>query len=191
EIPGKFYEKAEKKYGGIEQQLSKKTLKYLSKLQRQENKLNKKLATLDSAAGLVNTTAINTRYEEMKGMLKGKVPKANLDQYNAYIDTLSTSLAFLTKYKDIAGKVKFPTEALDQLKGQLNQAEKVKEFIAERKEQLKQTLSQYTKIPAGLQKQYTRISKTAYYYKAQVNAYKEMLSDPDKIEEKAIAVLTS
>ena len=190
QIPGNFYAKAAKKYAAIDKKLSQKTLSYLKRLQRQENKFDKKLSALDSTAGAVNTSAINDRYEEMKGKLAGKASKVNLNQYNAYIDTLSTSLNFLEKYKGIAGKVKLPREALDKLKGQLNQTKKVKEFIAQRKEQMKQVLSKYTKIPAGLQKQYAQISKTAYYYSAQVKEYKELLSDPKKIEEDALSVLS-
>ncbi|MDB5221578.1 MAG: hypothetical protein JWN83_245, partial [Chitinophagaceae bacterium] len=56
-------------------------------------------------------------------------------------------------------------------------------------EQIKQLLSKYTNIPKGLQKQYQQLSKTAYYYSAQVKEYKELLKDPKKIEKKALALL--
>ena len=82
-----------------------------------------------------------------------------------------------------------PSEALDKLKSKLNESDKIKEFIEQRKQQIKDQLSKYTHIPSSLKNQYASIQKTAYYYKAQVSQYKAMLKDPKKIEEKAIGVL--
>ena len=190
-IPHNFLAKVQKKYSGIEESLDKKTTKYLQKLQRQEKKLQRKAGDINSgvSGALPNIDSTYLAFTSKLSEKEAAIKKVNLHQYNSYIDTLSTSLSFLEKYKGLADKVKLPSEALDKLKDKLNQTEKVKEFIAQRKQQMKQLLSKYTKVPAGLKKQYERISKTAYYYSAQVKEYKDMLHDPKKIEEKTVALL--
>jgi hypothetical protein len=194
-LPGNFLAKIQKKYSSIEKNLAKKTTKYLAKMQRQEKKLQRKALKSDSA--YIPKTNIDSIYsaftdklsQGQSSAINGKLPVVHLNQYNAYIDTLSTSLAFLQKYKGLEDKLKAPTEALDQLKSKLNQTDKIKEFIAQRKQQLKEELSKYTHIPSSLKNQYADIQKTAYYYSAQVKEYRDMLKDPKKIEEKAISVL--
>jgi len=185
-LSGNFLAKIQKKYSGIEHSLNKKTTKYLQKLQRQEKKLQRKAGNdtsrIDDDIDSTYSVFINGISEKSKA-----VKKVNLGQYNAFADTLTTSLDFLQKYKGLEEKVKLPAEALDKLKEKLNQTEKVKEFIAQRKQQMKDVLSKYTKVPASLKKQYERLSKTAYYYTAQVKEYRDMLSDPKKVEEKTLA----
>lgn len=188
-ISGNFLAKIQKKYSGIEHSLNKKTTKYLQKLQRQEKKLQRKAGSDTSRIGNDIDSAYSVFINSISEKSK-EVKKVNLGQYNAFADTLTTSLDFLQKYKGLEEKVKLPAEALDKLKERLNQTEKVKEFIAQRKQQMREVLSKYTKVPASLKKQYERLSKTAYYYTAQVKEYREMLSDPKKIEEKTLALLS-
>jgi len=191
-IPDKFYAKVQKKYTGINHSLSRKSIKYLKKLERQENKLNKKLNLLDSTAATINTGFADKYSSFIKNLSekKAQVIDVKLSQYNSYIDTLSTSLSFLKKFTDVSSrKTRMPIATLDQLKDKLNQSEQISQFISERKQQIQQLLSGYTKVPASLRKQFDKLNKTAYYYKAQVGEYKDMLKNPKKIEEKALSVL--
>lgn len=187
-ISGKFLAKIQKKYSSIEESLNKKTTRYLQKLQRQEKKLQRKWGN-DTSGNIQGN--INSTYAAFSDQLStaGRGHLSNLKQYNPFADTLSTTLSFLQKYKGLEEKVKLPTEALDKLKDKLNQTEKVKEFIAQRRQQMKEVLSKYNKVPASLKKQYERAGKTAYYYTAHVKEYRDMLSDPKKIEEKALGLL--
>jgi hypothetical protein len=163
-------------------------------MQRQEKKMQRKTAKSDS--GFISDENVDSIYSAFNSQLSASDQlvdgggRIDLNQYNPFIDTLSTSLAFLQKYKGLEDKVKLPTDALDKLKSKLNGSDKIKEFIAQRKQQMKDALSKYTKLPASLKNQYERINKTAYYYSAQVNEYKDMLKDPKKIEEKAMTVLS-
>ncbi|MGN6530592.1 MAG: hypothetical protein ACTHK0_02405 [Ginsengibacter sp.] len=189
-VPDKFYAKVEKKYSCIEESLSRKSVKYLKKLQKQENSLTKKLHGFDSATIALNND-VNEEYNHFINSLTGKGKKISdvkAGQYNAYMDSLSTSLSFLKKF-DPSGKAGKPMAALDNLKDKLNQSEKVNEFIGERRQQLQQLLSGYTKVPASLKKEFARLNKTGWYYKAQVAEYKSMLKDPEKIEKKALSLL--
>jgi len=189
-IPSKYYSKVQKKYSAIDNNLSKKSIKYLEKLQKQEDRINRKLSSVDSLSARVNE-AVAKKYEsfiqEFK-QKKDKLGKVNLNEYNSYIDTLSTSLSFLKKLGS-DGKAALPLEKLDELKDKFNQAAKVNEFITERKDQIQQLLSKYTKLPGSLTRQFDKMRKTAYYYKTQANEFKSMLKDPKKIEETAVKVL--
>ena len=194
-LPGNFLAKIQKKYSSIEKGLSKKTTKYLNKLQRQEKKLQRK--ALKSDSGYVSNENVDSVYSAFSKKLSAAEPLVagsessvvNLNQYNPFIDTLSTSLAFLQKYKGLEDKVKLPTEALDKLKSKLNEGDKIKEFISRRKLQIREELSKYTHIPSSLKNQYADIQKTAYYYSAQMKEYRDMLNDPKKIEEKTLSIL--
>lgn len=189
-IPSTYYSKVQRKYSAIDNNLSKKSIKYLEKLQKQEDRINSKLSSVDSLAAKANE-AVTKKYEsfiqEFK-QKKDKLGKVNLNEYNSYIDTLSTSLSFLKKLGS-EGKAALPLEKLNQLKDKFNQTAKVNEFINERKQQIQQLLSKYTKLPGSVTRQFDKMRKTAYYYKVQINEYKNMLRDPKKIEETAIKVL--
>jgi hypothetical protein len=193
-LPGNFFSKIQKKYTSLEKSLSKKTTKYLNKMQRQEKKLQRKAAMSDS--GFIPHenidsvyAAFNAKLHAEPSVVSGQSSVVHLNEYNPFIDTLSTSLAFLQKYKGLEDKVKLPSEALDKLKSKLNESDKIKEFIEQRKQQIKDQLSKYTHIPSALKNQYANIQKTAYYYKAQIAEYKATLKDPKKIEEKALGIL--
>ncbi len=195
-LPGKYYSKVNKKISSIDEQLTKKSVKYLAKFQRQERKLQEKLKKLNPEVAVENATE---KYNELSQKIKtclpvgmGKTAGVNKivgGEYNPYMDSLGTSLSFLKQFKGVGDKIKEPLAGFNSLQGKLQQSEKIKEFIAERRNQIKELLSKYTKLPGGLKNQYDKLSKTAWYYSAQVKEYKEMLKDPEKIEKKALALL--
>jgi hypothetical protein len=132
------------------------------------------------------------KYNELSQQIKNKTPGINKiisGVYNPYMDSLGTSLSFLKQFNGISDKVNNPLKNFDLLQGNLQESEKIKAFIAERKNQIKELLSNYTHLPAGLKNEYAKLSKTATYYSLQVQEYKDMLKDPKKIEEKALGIL--
>lgn len=191
ELPNDFYTKVEKKYASLDKNLTKKTGKYLKKLQREEKKFYTKLSGFDSGSAEFARSSSDA-YEKFATRLtakSGELQKVNLNEYSSRIDTLSTSLSFLSQYPDLQEKIKLPTESLEKLKANLNETGKIQAFISERKQLMKDALTKYTHLPRGLQKQYEKINKTAYYYKAQVQEYKNILKDPQKIEATTIKML--
>ncbi|MEO6328320.1 MAG: hypothetical protein ABIO55_05285, partial [Ginsengibacter sp.] len=161
----------------------------LEKFQKHEKRLQEKLDSIDAGAKNLFENS-KEEYNKLSGIIKSKTSKAigGSEPYNSYLDTLSTSLSFLKQFKN-AGNVTKPMASLSNLQSKLQQSEKVKEFVSQRKQQIKELLSKYTKIPIGLKKEYARLNKTAYYYSAQVNEYKQMLKDPAKAERKALSFL--
>lgn len=192
DLPDKYYSKINSKLTSLDDQLSKKTEKYLLKLQRQEQKLQAKLEKLNPESATKLFSNSKEKYDQFALNIKSKTEKlAKLTggQYNSYLDTLSTSLSFLKQFKDLGDKVNAPLASLEQLQNKFEQSEKIKQFISQRKLQIKSLLSKYTKIPSSLQKQFGKLNKTAYYYTQQVREIKSMLKDPAKIEKQALAIL--
>ena len=189
-LPSKYYSQVDNKINSINKKLTAKSEKYLKKLQRQENRIHKRLLKIDSTSAKYFSFS-NAKYNELKSTIKRKTEdpaKLLGGQYNSCLDSLGTSLKFL---KDIGNINKAATSLsnVTSLQNKLQESEKIKEFIAERKKKIKETLTKYTNLPGSLKKQYANLSKTAYYYSAQVKEYKDMLNDKKKMEARALAEL--
>ena len=130
--------------GDLTQKLDHKSEKALSQLQKQEEKIRRKLSRIDSS----KAKELFTNAREKYGALKSKIENPSaLTQYIPYLDTLKTSFKFLEKNKTLLGSVKDIDKsfsgAADKLNGletSLAKAENIKAFIKERRTYLKQQL---------------------------------------------------
>lgn len=196
-LPSKFFSKVDGKIEKLNSQLSNQTEKYLQRLLKHESKLKRKLSRIDSAAAkqlFANTTS---DYEKLiSGMKKPGTAGRLSGEYLPYLDSLKGSLSFLEKNKEVlqgmknvSAKVSQSLSGVGDLQSRLQQAEYVKQFIRHRRQQLKEALSKYTKLPASLTKDLQQFNKEAFYYGQQIREYKELLNDPDKITQKALSLL--
>lgn len=188
-LPGRFYQKIDKKLNAVNNQIKKKSLKYLSKFERQEEKLQQRLKKLHPELALQNAAG---QYATLLQKIKSKTPgvaKIATGEYLPYIDSLGTSLSFLKQVNGISDRITDPLKSFDYLQGNLQQSEKIKTFIADRKNQINVLLSKYAHLPSGLKNEFNQLNKTSYYYSAQIKEYKELLNDPDKMELKTLALL--
>jgi hypothetical protein len=195
-FPSRFTDRINKKSEQLEEKLMHQTEKYLQRLARKEEKLRKKLAKTDSTAAKQLFEGSAEQYAKLVEKMKNKtsVEGRASGQYMPYVDSLKTSLSFLQKNSDLlsSDQAKKITGSLDQMKqaqGKLQQAEEVKAFIRQRKQQIKETLSRYTNLPNSITKSYQDFNKELYYYSQQVQEYKDMLNDPDKLMQKGLALL--
>ena len=186
-ISKKYLDVVSSSSGKISRQMDKKAEKTLTKFRKQEEKLIRKLSKVDSVAAKQMMTEARARYKELEERMKGNAIK----QYIPQVDSLATSLAFLTvnpqflkDAKEVKDKLAEATGKMDELKSQLHKAEEIKAFLKERKEYLKQQLGQL-----GMLKDLKKINKQVYYYAQQVNEYKEALKDPKKAGKKALELL--
>lgn len=187
----KAISKIEKNINRINQKVERKTVTTLKQLQKQESKLKGKLALKDSLAAEV-IFSMNNTYKGFTENLKGATTTNNLSEYIPQLDSLKTGLKFLDQAKSVQNK--FPREwstkitsinkSMDGLQGKLQQANEVKNFIRERRQVLKEQLEKY-----GMSKHLKKLNKEIYYYQQQLNEYKALLKDRNKIETKAIAAL--
>ena len=183
--PQKFASSIGKKADKLQDKLVEKSVKTLDKLQGQEERLYKKmLGGKDSLLAKAKLSEIKEKYGTLKKSIKSPALVNNAKQYIPKLDSLTTSLKYLND-NGISGKVKDALSKTQLLQDKFQQAEQIKKFIAERREQLKQQLEKL-----GMLKQLKQINKRIYYYTAQINEYKDLLNDPQKIEKKALDFLS-
>jgi hypothetical protein len=192
--PEKYIDAVGDKAKSIEEKLNKKSEKALAQLKKQEGKIIKKLERIDSTAAKQLKENAMARYKELEEKLKNP---GKLQQYIPYLDSLGTSLNFLTENsqllkntKEVQDKLKDAITKVDALKAQLQKAENLKQFLKERKEFLKQQVEKFGFRHGGqVVKQLKQLNKQVYYYSQQIAEYKAILKDPKKIEKKALELL--
>lgn len=193
-IPGKYLSQVKQKSDKMERQITARSEKALSRFMKQEEKLKRRLGKIDSLkANNLFAHSIDS-LGSLKSRMKGKLGKYSgaLTQGGPYLDSLSNSLSFLKdskglleQSKGITDKLNGSLKSVDNLKDKLAQAEQIKAYIRERKQLLKEQLSQYTGFTKDLQK----MNKEAYYYAQQIKEYKEVFKDKKKAEQKAMEVI--
>jgi hypothetical protein len=196
DLPFRFNDHIQKKTDKLEAQLTHQTEKYLKRLARKEEKLRRKLMKTDSTAAKQLFDGSAEKYAQLSAQLKNPTAITGRmgGQYLPYVDSLKTSLSFLQQNNGLlnseeAKKITGSLQNVQQLQGKLQQSEQVKAFIRERKEQIKATLSRYTTLPKGLTKGYQDFNKELFYYSQQLQEYKDILNDPDKLLNKTLSLL--
>ncbi|PWV47661.1 hypothetical protein [Chitinophaga sp. S165] len=172
-LPGRYLTRTTHKAVALQNGLERKTTRLLSRWQKQEEKMQAKLRRIDPAA-VFPTAQVG---------LPTPLQATGID------DTQQQTLAYLQKHKALLGKsasqLPAATAAYQSLAGKFKYADQVKEYIRLRRQVLQQTLSSYP----GMVKDLKTLNQTAYQYGSELCAYKEMLKNPDKIEEKALVLL--
>jgi len=137
--PQKWSAALEKKVDATEAELDRATDKYLASLEKQENRLKKKLWRKDSSLATQLFDDTNGKYNSLK-KFSGKLNQFQT-LYSGHLDSMSTALNFLTKcdvgnlssssLQKVLGQYK-------DLQGKFNQAEQIKNYLSERKKFLKE-----------------------------------------------------
>jgi transcription termination factor Rho len=177
ELPKNYLSQVTHKSRHVEAQVNNRANKALERFARQEKKMQARLWKMDSAAAKNIFTSSRDKLSSLKAGLKNKVPGSSLLSSNADLDTLQNSFKFLDGSKDLLGaskdKLGSAAQSVQDLQGKLQQADEIKAYIRERKQQLKDQLGQYTGFSKDLQK----MNKETYYYGQQINEYKTLLKD--------------
>ncbi len=184
--PQKLSAAVEKRVSKLEDKIIAKSEKTLQRLQKQEKKIwEKQLSTRDSLIAKAKLAEIQTKYKELREKLKNpSIIPNNARQYIPHLDTLKTALKFLDG-KGATKNVKDALSKIESFEGKMQQAEEIKKFIRERREQLKHQLEQL-----GIAKELKKYTREIYYYQEQLKEYRSILSDSRKIEKKAIELLS-
>ena len=192
-VTGKYLDAVANKSGTISRNIDKQNDRYLSKFQREEARIYKKLAKKDTTAAASGLTASKKQYKALQQKLTNTSQKVVTKgrRYIPLLDTVTTSLKFLRQYGDLFKKGIAASQQLNStlsevngVEGKLEQADDVQAFIKERQQQLTAQLQQ-----AGMSNAMSGFNKDAYYYSTQLSEYRAALNDPDKAEQKAIALL--
>jgi len=187
----KALNKLDEKYSRMERAVDKQSMKLLNRMEKQEMRLQKKLQLKDSIAAKELFAGTRARYEALKTKLQSPVTKLvprPLQEYIPRLDSLQTAMHFLGQHgagiSDISsGKMQLLNQQLQQFQGRMQQAGEIQDFIRQREQQLKDRLMQY-----GMGKQLLGMNKEIYYYQERLSSYKNMLKDPEKLEETVLGL---
>ncbi len=197
QVRAKYLDRVSKESSSISDKIDKKSLKLLRRLQKKEARLKKILYNVDSLNTQQLFAGAEEKYRSLSNKLLQKIPGPAgrmTGEYLRYYDSLKGSLSFLNSNKNILSAIK--SEKLDKAIGELNglqsklqEADNIKEFIRQRKQQLTEILNRYTSLPASASRLLGKYKSDVYYYAAQIRDYKETFRDPDKMERAALTIL--
>ncbi|SJZ85989.1 hypothetical protein [Sediminibacterium ginsengisoli] len=181
-----------KNYDQLSSGLDRAAERALSRFEKLEQKLKRKLARRDSTAAKKLFAGSEQQYRQLEQKLKGSDSLSSVPNLNTYLpglDSLKTSLRFLdqpgTTLKNITGGELSKATAAVSLAGKnLQDAVQVQHFLKERRQQLKEQLEQL-----GLVKDLKKLNKEVYYYQQQLNEYKDLLNHPDKLAQQVVSRL--
>lgn len=167
-LPTKYLDQTSGKARRMQERVDQYSLRTLNRLQKQETRMRAKLAKMDSVAAnnIFNHSidSIGALNAKLKRKVSGFSPSG---LGTGYLDTLQNSLSFLSNAKGIAGQSKAMQDKLSgslknvqDLQARFQQADQIKAYIRERRQQLKEQLAQYTGFGDDLKK----YNKEAYYY---------------------------
>ncbi|MBN8854509.1 MAG: hypothetical protein BGO55_21500 [Sphingobacteriales bacterium 50-39] len=186
-FPSRFFSRVQHKTSNLDEQLTRQTEKYLQRIQRRELRLYRKLYKVDSLGAKGLFGGAMDRYADLGKKLASDTGAAGMhlsDEYQAYTDSLQGMLKFM-KDPQAAGTL----AQLKTLEGRMSDADQIKAYIRERKQQISQYIQQHKNLAGLLGKDYQEINRSVHYYSEQVRQYREMLNDPDKLEKQALAIL--
>ncbi|MDO6433111.1 hypothetical protein Q4E93_21055 [Flavitalea sp. BT771] len=186
-LPGKWLNGLSRKIAGAEKDLTSQTEKYLERMRRREQRMYKKLYKKDSVAAKALFAGSAGQYAALGQRLANDTGNGGLHlsgEYQAYTDSLQGMLKFM-KDPRAAGAL----TQLTALEAKMQDADQIKEFVRQRKQQISQYIQQHTNLAGLLGKDYQGLNQDVYYYSQQVRQYKEMLNDPDKLTKQALAIL--
>jgi hypothetical protein len=162
------------------------TEKFLKRMAGKQRKLMRKPGT-DS---LLNSAMIGDPVARATSLFSEAGTSVRYN-YQPYLDTLAGSLGFLGKLKNASLPQGNPAllknlELLGNVKAAIGSADKIKALLQEQQNILVKLGDKYKK---QVQDYLGAVKKEFYYYNEKVKNYKELLSDPSKIEEKLLSVL--
>jgi hypothetical protein len=196
-FPSKLLSRLHSKSAQLDQQLTQQSEKTLQRMQRREDRLRQKLSRVDSNAARDLFAHSATQYAALEQKIRTDTGSANRGasgSYLPYADSLHGSLAFLQKNPQLlnsgsSAKVQGAASQFQSLQAKMQDADEVKSFIQQRKQQIGDYITQHANLQSVLGSPYAGMNQEVYYYSQQIRQYKDMWSNPDQLEQKALALL--
>jgi hypothetical protein len=194
--PSRLFGRLQSKLSGLNNDLTAQTQKYLDRMSRREQRLEKKLMPMDPAGAKRLFAGSAAEYAVLIQRLRsdsGNSHQALSGQYQPYADSLQGEMRFLQQNPQLLGagvQLQGPMSQLQALQARLQVADQAKLFIQQRRQLISQYITQHTNLQGIVSGYYSGISKDAYYYSQQVNQYRDMLNDPGRLEQKALGMVS-
>jgi len=199
-FPDHLFKKIDTRINNFDKLLTKRTDKALNRIIKHEEKLKKMMSKQESLATQNLFSRGMDSLKHFKQVINSKTQKLSnpstlKGEYFPYLDTLKTSLSFLQNSNSLSfSSINTPTQLtkafakVKEAEAKLQYSEKIKSYLSNRQLELKQQLEHlagYDRVKIEMAK----ISKEMYYYKQQLASYKDMLSEPDRLEAEATKLL--
>lgn len=197
-FPSKLLGRIQSRIGRLNDQLTRQTQDYLRKMSRREERLRQKLAASDSTAANQLFGGTAAKYEDLATKIQSERGAPNqplTGNYLPYLDSTLGSLAFLKQNPQVAGggpalvQLQGAESQLQALQGKISDADVIRDYVQQRKQQIGAYLAQHAYVNALLGKSYAGMKQDIYYYSQQLRQYKEMWNNPDQLERKALTLL--
>lgn len=189
-LPGKAIAQIGNRAETCNRKIDRQTEKYLRRLERQELKLQRKLALVDSSRAAQLFSGTKEKYKALREQLQQKTSGGITGVYVPNLDSIGLSLDFLSKNelgRDVKEKMELvntSSERFKELKEKFANAGEIRQYLKDRKQLLKQVFDEH-----GLGRHLKKFSKQGYYYARQIQEYKEAWKDPAKMEQKLLGLL--
>ncbi|HRE50902.1 MAG TPA: hypothetical protein PK339_05760 [Flavitalea sp.] len=189
-LPDKLFGAIHKNSLSLQQKLESSTQKYLDKLERRERKLQRRLARKDSAAAAEIFGNLDKTYSELSDRISdsSKHNQGLRHTYSPRLDSMKSVFGFLQANQllsqEPAAQEKLQGALKDyaQLQQKFSQSEALRKSITARKEYLAQRLE-----PFGMAKSFNKYKAQIYYYRQQMDEYKNILEQPEKLQAKLLS----
>jgi hypothetical protein len=215
-FPTRLFSKIQSESANLNQQINSQTEKYLARMARREQQMQKKLAALDSNAARTLFANAQQQYKALATQVRadtGNRKNGLSGQYVPYVDTLQGAIAFLQQHPQLMSKsnvvaapgIAIPSVAgispeiqakmqgaasqFQALNAKMQDADIIKAYVQSRQQQISQYMAQHTVMVGVLGKSLASMQQEQYYYSQRVQQYKEMLSDPGALAQQALAML--
>jgi hypothetical protein len=187
-FPTRFLDKVSKITSHLEDNIFNKSGQTLKQLSKQERRLQKKVYRKDSLLAKQLFQDTQQQYQSLQSKLKDKTGKiTGRLEYIPLLDTLTTSIHFLEKSSAFKDN-KLIEQSLGNIKGmetRFQQADQIQQYLRNRRQYLKEQLGKI-----GLANELKKYNKQLWYYQAQMQEYKSLLKQSQKIERKALDLLS-
>lgn len=174
----------------LNEKLDKGIQKQLHTLYKAETKLLSRLQKTDSSKTKLAIPDYQTYVNNIQTKAQTLTSSNNLNNYIPQLDSVQTSLKFLdTKKLTDQLHTKDALKSVTDLQNKFQYAGAIQQVLKDKQQQYKQLLSTYTNIPNRLQKRLNKYTEKIYYYKQQIQEYKDELNNPEKLQQKAMSIL--
>jgi hypothetical protein len=184
-VPVRFIKKIEHKSTRLNKRVQRAKKKYLRELNKDEKRMQNKLCKLNPVLSdylFRYPLATNLKLREK---LKGGTQ--NSSEYFAMLDSMEVAVNYIEKKNAETGakdlEVKHSEKAKQNIleaKKTLNEMSGIQQYLRTRKKQLNASLKKYPELSGDLMS----YDKSTYYFREQVNEYKNIFKDPSHIEGK-------
>jgi len=180
-FPSRLIARLQSRTATLDVRLTRQTESYLDAMQRREQRLQQKLSGVDPAAAQRLFAGNAERYAALMrkiGADSGAAGQRYSGVYLPYLDSLQGAMRYLGRDAEIKA---YEVKLMD--------ADEVRAYVQQRKQLIGQYIAQHAGLEGLLANAYAGMNKEVYYYSQQLREYKEIWTNPDRLEQKALALL--